>query len=107
MKKFDEGMIEKVNFKIETSDMLAYEFKTKDSIWNNEAESYVDLFRVELNKKDNSVHILVAWEEDYDVMEDLTYKFHEETILIYCKCIDLMGNDLENHTNEYNEHCDE
>lgn len=102
--------IECVNFVIKTEKIYAFEFVTKEAV---SEEDYIEeeyLFRLECFLKDGQfvktgdIIISVAYSEDYDVMEEVTWKFDDDALFAYFKKMD-EENKLDDHTEFYKVHC--
>jgi spore coat polysaccharide biosynthesis protein SpsF (cytidylyltransferase family) len=104
--------IQCVNFRFKTDNLYAFEFETKESVTD---EGYIEeesLFRLEYFLKDGQfvkrgdIFIAVAYSEDYDVMEEVTFLFDEDALFEYFKKLD-EENKLDDHTEQYLEHIGE
>lgn len=78
-----ENLINTVNFKIENDNILAYEFETTEDIWIDEAETECSLFRWQFDKASKQTYVFVAWHDDYDISEDVSYLFDTKSLLEY------------------------
>jgi hypothetical protein len=101
-----------VNFRFKTDYLYAFEFETKESVTD---EGYIEeesLFRLEYFLQDGrfvkrgDINIAVAYSEDYDVMEEVTFLFDDDALFEYFKQLD-EENKLDDHTEEYIKHCEE
>lgn len=101
---FGEGFIDQINFKIDTEEMSAYEFRASKDVYIKEGDYEADTFRIEFFKETNQIFILVAFDEDYDVGDEITHLCDTAAMLEYCINQD-KSETLEDHTEQYIEHC--
>jgi hypothetical protein len=103
MKIFDEKVVNEVNFKIDNEDILSYEFYVNEEIWIDGPDDYHSLFRWQYNKTTNEVFVNVAWVDDFDLSEDVTYLFDTDSLGEYFK----KQENIQDETEQYEEYYQE
>lgn len=76
--------VEQVNFKVETSCFITYEFSTHKELYVEEAQSEFSSFRLMIYKNEEAA-IFVANEFDYDISEEVSYLFDINKIKNICE----------------------
>lgn len=100
MEILTEQNVNKINFKIDADKLLAYEFETDVPVLIEEQGTHATIFRLEIHKDTFEKYIMVANEDDYDVMEDVTGAFNLAGVMTHLLVSDaLLG--IDNQTQEY------
>lgn len=99
-REYSKEDILSINFKVENEELLAFELVTKEDIWFEESEEFIDHFRLDYNKKENKLTVYVAWLDDYDVSDEVTSLFNAYDLLAHCLEADRLE-ELEDHTEWY------
>jgi len=103
---FKSEYFQEINFMLEhreALDFTAYEFNG-NPIYIEEADTEVDLFRVELYHSTGEVIVSVASENDYDVLENVTDYFDTKILIRDIKRY-LKENNVPNQAEPYLEYC--